>query len=121
MRRRPPRSTRTDTLFPYTALFRSRLEHVAALVDVLDGELVGAQFVGALVGIGTGQRNDEGIVDRRALGARREIAYWLVVLGPGAAHEMQRRGESDRRCRARFEQAAAGDGLVRKSDRKSVV
>src|SRR3546814_4448022 len=55
-----------------------RLEHAAAFVDVLDGELVGAQFVGALVGIGTGQRNDEGIVDRRALGARREIADWLV-------------------------------------------
>src|SRR3546814_5593596 len=27
MRRRPPRSTRTDTLFPYTTLFRSNLEH----------------------------------------------------------------------------------------------
>src|SRR3546814_13124490 len=26
MRRRPPRSTPTDTLFPYTALFRSRRE-----------------------------------------------------------------------------------------------
>src|SRR3546814_12455029 len=26
MRRRPPRSTRTDTLFPYTTLFRSRLQ-----------------------------------------------------------------------------------------------
>src|SRR3546814_13052862 len=25
MRRRPPRSTRTDTLFPYTTLFRSRV------------------------------------------------------------------------------------------------
>src|SRR3546814_14666811 len=25
MRRPPPRSTRTDTLFPYTALFRSRM------------------------------------------------------------------------------------------------
>src|SRR3546814_9002168 len=25
MQRRPPRSTRTDTLFPYTTLFRSRL------------------------------------------------------------------------------------------------
>src|SRR3546814_4271413 len=25
MRRRPPRSTRTDTLFPYTTLFRSML------------------------------------------------------------------------------------------------
>src|SRR3546814_2979890 len=27
MRRRPPRSTRTDTLFPYTTLFRSRIPH----------------------------------------------------------------------------------------------
>src|SRR3546814_6465649 len=26
MRRRPPRSTRTDTLFPYTTLFRSEAE-----------------------------------------------------------------------------------------------
>src|SRR3546814_20327225 len=29
MIRRPPRSTRTDTLFPYTTLFRSRLLHGA--------------------------------------------------------------------------------------------
>src|SRR3546814_4914224 len=29
MIRRPPRSTRTDTLFPYTTLFRSRLSAVA--------------------------------------------------------------------------------------------
>src|SRR3546814_8639655 len=28
MIRRPPRSTRTDTLFPYTTLFRSRLRRV---------------------------------------------------------------------------------------------
>src|SRR3546814_2615294 len=28
MIRRPPRSTRTDTLFPYTTLFRSDPEHV---------------------------------------------------------------------------------------------
>src|SRR3546814_9271729 len=35
MIRRPPRSTRTDTLFPYTTLFRSRLETLApgVLVD----------------------------------------------------------------------------------------
>src|SRR3546814_2303539 len=26
MKRRPPRSTRTDTLFPYTTIFRSRLQ-----------------------------------------------------------------------------------------------
>src|SRR3546814_3271435 len=30
MIRRPPRSTRTDTLFPYTTLFRSRRRPVAA-------------------------------------------------------------------------------------------
>src|SRR3546814_15691290 len=29
MRRRPPRSTRTDTLFPYTTLFRSRPDPAA--------------------------------------------------------------------------------------------
>src|SRR3546814_5609660 len=36
MIRRPPRSTRTDTLFPYTTLFRSislRLHHPAAQFD----------------------------------------------------------------------------------------
>src|SRR3546814_5316059 len=30
MIRRPPRSTRTDTLFPYTTLFRSRLQETLA-------------------------------------------------------------------------------------------
>src|SRR3546814_14223578 len=29
MIRRPPRSTRTDTLFPYTTLFRSAVERIA--------------------------------------------------------------------------------------------
>src|SRR3546814_21129935 len=31
MIRRPPRSTRTDTLFPYTTLFRSALRRIVAL------------------------------------------------------------------------------------------
>src|SRR3546814_9347013 len=43
MIRRPPRSTRTDTLFPYTTLFRSRLVG-AALCAV---ELIGMPFAGA--------------------------------------------------------------------------
>src|SRR3546814_3463236 len=34
MIRRPPRSTRTDTLFPYTTLFRSSGRHCAAAVSV---------------------------------------------------------------------------------------
>src|SRR3546814_20176326 len=36
MRRRPPRSTRTDTLFPYTTLFRSVVRFGLALLDLLD-------------------------------------------------------------------------------------
>src|SRR3546814_12364585 len=31
MIRRPPRSTRTDTLFPYTTLFRSRIKVAGAI------------------------------------------------------------------------------------------
>src|SRR3546814_3164451 len=44
MRRRPPRSTRTDTLFPYTTLFRSEAEGGGGVApqqgsDVLGGAL----------------------------------------------------------------------------------
>src|SRR3546814_12665653 len=47
MIRRPPRSTRTDTLFPYTTLFRSgqmnaRAIHFHRLGVEIDGELAGA-------------------------------------------------------------------------------
>src|SRR3546814_8525945 len=42
MIRRPPRSTRTDTLFPYTTLFRSHREGVVAEID-LAGFLVGLE------------------------------------------------------------------------------
>src|SRR3546814_6228806 len=47
MRRRPPRSTRTDTLFPYTTLFRS-VDHLAELAVVEERpkpESVGAAIV----------------------------------------------------------------------------
>src|SRR3546814_1382530 len=42
MIRRPLRSTRTDTLFPYTTLFRSRLAGTDVQVDVLQRRGVGA-------------------------------------------------------------------------------
>src|SRR3546814_12570437 len=42
MIRRPPRSTRTDTLFPYTTLFRSNLDRDrVAFVDESAGTVVG--------------------------------------------------------------------------------
>src|SRR3546814_11906475 len=42
MIRRPPRSTRTDTLFPYTTLFRSRLQSRIAngVRNRLNGEVI---------------------------------------------------------------------------------
>src|SRR3546814_6762206 len=46
MIRRPPRSTRTDTLFPYTTLFRSSLSGV--LVSVGSGRLRGTILLVAL-------------------------------------------------------------------------
>src|SRR3546814_7231924 len=45
MIRRPPRSTRTDTLFPYTTLFRSRL-----FTDTRHSNLSGALHGGAIMG-----------------------------------------------------------------------
>src|SRR3546814_11880663 len=38
MIRRPPRSTRTDTLFPYTTLFRSRVDLRDLPLVTIDGE-----------------------------------------------------------------------------------
>src|SRR3546814_15725923 len=47
MIRRPPRSTRTDTLFPYTTLFRSRLSLVAGALPAGFGTVVSVFRIGA--------------------------------------------------------------------------
>src|SRR3546814_17381265 len=67
MIRRPPRSTRTDTLFPYTTLFRSHQRaqrHNAAAIT--------------LVIAGDGVHMD---VD----GTRSDFSPWLVMITPPAA------------------------------------
>src|SRR3546814_10410749 len=51
MIRRPPRSTRTDTLFPYTTLFRSSADHASLTEDCL---LADQTFDIAVVGGGHG-------------------------------------------------------------------
>src|SRR3546814_16594591 len=44
MRRRPPRSTRTDTLFPYPTLFRARgLEGLGFAICAIAGPAIAAQ------------------------------------------------------------------------------
>src|SRR3546814_9366159 len=75
MIRRPPRSTRTDTLFPYTTLFRSRarwlatagnVEHGVAAVFAqdFDDAAVGIRYPGGDVGV---------VVAHRHRGANREV------------------------------------------------
>src|SRR3546814_5376713 len=85
MIRRPPRSTRTDTLFPYTTLFRSErrlrlpdhlLLHRAALgVDAIE---YGGQFARL-----------RGVVAEQAFDAQRH------VLEPAGGIEARRNGEAD--------------------------
>src|SRR3546814_2528419 len=75
MIRRPPRSTRTYTLFPYTTLFRSELAHrvLAVLGGVADVVVLRALDRGEPVA----QRLDHatGVVDReRGLGGVGEVA-----------------------------------------------
>src|SRR3546814_12661308 len=41
MRRRPPRSTRTDPLFPYTTLFRSYARSPAPIEQMLENMVIG--------------------------------------------------------------------------------
>src|SRR3546814_16443693 len=70
MTRRPPRSTRTYTLFPYTTLFRSEESH--GLLDGSRGELGFGDEAGPLVGVFC----EEG-----------DGAGELVAGGVGAGHE----------------------------------
>src|SRR3546814_11132267 len=78
MIRRPPRSTRTDTLFPYTTLFRSQVDH--ACFHAVGGEqLLGLprQIISIAIG-------DDGKVGAVAVNAniaevdRRAIAGGLI-------------------------------------------
>src|SRR3546814_9264621 len=71
--RRPPRSTRTDTLFPYTTLFRSPSQ-------VLRGKLEPGRTL-------TPRRPGSGSVRRRDHGSRRD------------GHEDPARGRHPRACR----------------------
>src|SRR3546814_18370457 len=70
MIRQPPRSTRTDTLFPYTTLFRSRLAEYARLVScraqadrVVENALV-ADMAGVVIKVACGLARITGIVGR---------------------------------------------------------
>src|SRR3546814_6711718 len=81
MIRRPPRSTRTDTLFPYTTLFRS-LDRVAAAEQTGDSADAGAdQCTGAgavrIIGIAGLARSEEHTSELQSL---MRISYAVFCL-----------------------------------------
>src|SRR3546814_11419828 len=104
MIRRPPRSTRTDTLFPYTTLFRS-----PPPPDVLDGPRYGLSHSRDA----DGRRDDRGDVDDRRRDRRRRL--WPSAQGPVAADRGIEPACAQRaRGRAAVGRALAADGGARR-------
>src|SRR3546814_68838 len=89
MIRRPPRSTRTDTLFPYTTLFRSAPRQIlGAPWPGIDGPMLAAIILSANHGLAEGE-NDRAMIagfgrahfahDRARLGGG-DVASALLLL-----------------------------------------
>src|SRR3546814_2114119 len=100
MLRRPPRATRTDTLFPYTALFRSDRKgegqlhgvHVRRQVAGTDQGRVGRQY--------RGQGDEDRDVERRAAARRRAGPAGGAGLRQAPAGQTAgRAGQADGRAR----------------------
>src|SRR3546814_8598800 len=116
MIRRPPRSTRTDTLFPYTTLFRSSLQNfeVAAIDDEhLAGDEAGA--VGAEKG--GGRRHVLWRSHARDRVMARPLGDMLIIRLAAFGRDLREdRLELRRRNRAGTERI---DGDPHRADRKS--
>src|SRR3546814_13668222 len=110
MVRRPPRSTRTDTLFPYTPLFRSQAEQILATAE----EAIAAQtsalaqdenLIRLLVG---------GDVDRATLPASlAEVTPAIVALPAGVSSRILLRRPDVIEAEYRLRAANADIGVAR--------
>src|SRR3546814_5239218 len=98
MIRRPPRSTRTDTLFPYTTLFRSLDDQRAQF---------GADQFDDLVGIHRLLRGD------RDRGGDATEFLQRYVLGEQPAQHLRQRGERQRLRRRSEEHTSELQSLMR--------
>src|SRR3546814_15822143 len=76
MRRRPPRSTRTDTLFPYTPLFRSRaVERGDLFRDQPNLDPAGCALAGARRLMPLPRLHGQGVTDQAAQQRRAAARY----------------------------------------------
>src|SRR3546814_179769 len=93
MIRRPPRSTRTDTLFPYTTLFRSAVD-----LDSLLGSEHPARVIWSYVerldlsDLVASVKSREGHPGHPAISPRLQLALWLYAAkdGVGSARALAR-------------------------------
>src|SRR3546814_13027835 len=87
MIRRPPRSTRTDTLFPYTTLFRSkgRIDQIISVARARD----------AGIGIEAGEDRVAIVVRRLRHAGRQRVVAGIIDPGEGRG-ERRRRGARQR-------------------------
>src|SRR3546814_16553424 len=69
MIRRPPRSTRTDTLFPYTTLFRSLLRRVRDYAEVKANGRIDTQVAAAALSMLEVDPQGLDLMDRKLLEA----------------------------------------------------
>src|SRR3546814_13936465 len=128
MIRRPPRSTRTDTLFPYTTLFRS-VDHEPGVLLELGVELAGApagvagiepqraqgavELVGVVLEVEQAEVADDGdeaLDDVGVTGAGEAPAAALL---DGTAHVQN--------SRLAGQASPVGQGVEEREDRKSTV
>src|SRR3546814_15768091 len=87
MIRRPPRSTRTDTILPYTTLFRSHTRDISAGDAVVIALRVVVHAADALVEAAD-DRRDLGVdVDVGTLGEQPQAGAQMRLVRPGFARQ----------------------------------
>src|SRR3546814_14525053 len=103
MIRRPPRSTRTDTLFPYTTLFRSHQDYTVSggtrfLRETNDVAVLG----GISIPLGRFDRNQGNIA--RAQAERRQLEFQSEASRLERSEERRVGKEGVSKCRSRWSQ-----------------
>src|SRR3546814_444053 len=100
MIRRPPRSTRTDTLFPYTTLFRSIAPTVHARMAPAPAAAAARVAIAAATAAAIAERCHAGEDHRPSRAVPRRLpGHAAAVTGAGPGGDGLHRGQVRRRCR----------------------